>query len=151
MKKHKKNTNDNIIEEAISLASKDPNNMVQALSIIGIAMMVNASVYVPIQVPKDWETYRTTIRSDYLLKDKDGTSWIPVFTRQSKMTSEKDVIALKASLMSVMKYAYISDQLEGLVINPHHLQMKFPKDMLKMLFYTIEETEKQMGEESESD
>ena len=151
MKKHKKNTNDNIIEEAISLASKDPNNMVQALSIIGIAMMVNASVYVPIQVPKDWETYRTTIRSDYLLKDKDGTSWMPVFTRKSKMTDENDAIALKASLMSVMKYAYISDQLEGLVINPHHLQMKFPKDMLKMLFYTIEETEKQMGEESESD
>ena len=53
--------------------------------------------------------------------------------------------------MSVMKYAYISDQMEGLVINPNHLQMKFPKDLLKMLFYTIEETEKQMGEESESD
>ena len=151
MKKHKKNTNDNIIEEAISLASKDPNNIVQALSIIGIAVMDDVSVSVPIQVPKDWETYRTTMRSDYLLKDKDGTSWMPVFTRQSKMTSEKDIIALKASLMSVMKYAYISDQMEGLVINPHHLQMKFPKDMLKMLFYTIEETEKQMGEESKSD
>ena len=151
MKKHKKNTNDNIIEEAISLASKDPNNMVEALSIIGIAMMDDVSVYVPVQVPKDWETYRTTMRSDYILKDTDGTSWIPVFTRKSKMTDENDAIALKASLMSVMKYAYISDQMEGLVINPHHLQMKFPKDVLKMLFYTIEETEKQMGEESESD
>lgn len=151
MKKHKKNTNDNIIEEAISLASKDPNNIVQALSIIGIAVMDDVSVYVPIQVPKDWETYRTTMRSDYLLKDKDGTSWMPVFTRKSKMTDENDAIALKASLMSVMKYAYISDQMEGLVINPHHLQMKFPKDMLKMLFYTIEQTEKQLGEESESD
>lgn len=151
MKKHKKNTYDNIIEEAISLVSKDPNNMVQALSIIGIAMMDDVSVYVPVQVPKDWETYRTTMRSDYVLKDKDGTSWIPVFTRKSKMTDENDVIALKASLMSVMKYAYISDQMEGLVINPHHLQMKFPKDMLKMLFCIIEETEKQMGEESESD
>ena len=151
MKEQKENTNDNIIEEAISLASKDPNNIVQALSIIGIAMMDDVSVYVPVQVPKDWETYRTTIRSDYLLKDKDGTSWIPVFTRQSKMTSEKDVIALQASLTSVMKSAYISDQLEGLDINPHQLQRKFPKDMLKMLFYTIEETEKQMGEESESD
>ena len=151
MKKPKKYTYDNIIEEAISLASKDPNNIVQALSIIGIAMMDDVSVYVPIQVPKDWETYRTTMRSDYLLKDKDGTSWMPVFTRKSKMTDENDAIALKASLMSVMKYAYISDQMEGLVINPHHLQMKFPKDMLKMLFYTIEETEKQMGEESKSD
>ena len=151
MKKHKQNTNDNIIEEAISIASKDPNNIVQAFSIIGIAIMDDASVYVPIQIPKDWETYRTTMRSDYLLKDKDGTSWMPVFTRKSKMTDEKDAIALKASLMSVMKYAYISDQMEGLVINPHHLQMKFPKDLLKMLFYTIEETEKQMGEESESD
>ena len=39
MKKHKKNTNDNIIEEAISLASKDPDNIVHALSIIGIALM----------------------------------------------------------------------------------------------------------------
>ena len=151
MKKHKKNTNDNIIEEAISLASKDPNNIVQALSIIGIAVMDDVSVSVPIQVPKDCETYRTTMRADYLLKDKDGTSWMPVFTRKSKMTDENDAIALKASLMSVMKYAYISDQMEGLVINPHHLQMKFPKDMLKMLFYTIEETEKQMGEESKSD
>ena len=53
MKKHKKNTKDNIIEEAINLASKDPNNMVQAFSIIGIAMMDDVSVYVPVQVPKD--------------------------------------------------------------------------------------------------
>ena len=81
MKKHKKNTNNNTIEEAISLASKDPNNIVQALSIIGIAVMDDVAVYVPIQVPKDWETYRTTMRSDYLLKDKDGTSWMPAFTR----------------------------------------------------------------------
>ena len=81
MKKHKKKMNDNIIEEAISLASKDPNNIVQALSIIGIAMMDDASIYIPVQIPKDWETYRTTMRSDYLLKDKDGTSWMPAFTR----------------------------------------------------------------------
>ena len=148
MKKHRKKTDDNIIEEAIKLASKDPDNIVQALSIIGIAMMDGASVYVPVLIPKDWETYRTTMPSDYLFKDKDGTSWMPVFTRQSKMTGEKDVIALKASLMSVMKYADISDQMEGLVINPHDLQMKFPKMMLKMLFSTIEMTEKQKGEES---
>lgn len=49
MKKHKKNTNDNIIEEAICLASKDPNNIVQAFSIIGIAMMDDVSVYVPVR------------------------------------------------------------------------------------------------------
>ena len=112
MKKHKQNTNDNIIEEAISIASKDPNNIVQAFSIIGIAIMDDASVYVPIQIPKDWETYRTTMRSDYLLKDKDGTSWIPVFTRNSKITGEEDVFTLKASLMSVIKYAFMFYQME---------------------------------------
>ena len=147
----KKRVKSIIIEEAINLATENQNNIVTALSLIGSAMMYNVTVYVPVVLPKDWETYRTTMRSDYLLKDKDGTSWMPVFTRKSKMTDENNAIALKASLMSVMKYAYISDQMEGLVINPHHLQMKFPKDMLKMLFYSIEQTEKQMGEESESD
>ena len=112
MKKHKKNSNDNIIKEAISLALKDPNNIVQALSIIGFAMMDDASEYVPIQVPKDWEPYKTTMRSDYLLKDKDGTSWISVFTRNSKITGEEDVFTLKASLMSVIKYAFMFYQME---------------------------------------
>ena len=87
MKKHKKNTKDNIIEEAISLASKDPNNMVQAFSIIGIAMMDDVYVYVPVQVPKDWETYRTTMRSDYVLKDKDGTSCVYCKIKIQKMSA----------------------------------------------------------------
>lgn len=52
-------------------------------------MMDGASIYIPVLIPKDWETNRKTMLSDYLLKDKDGTSWMPVFTRQSKMTGEK--------------------------------------------------------------
>ena len=51
--------------------------------------------------------------------------------------------------MNVMKYAYVSDQMEGLVINPHLLQMKFPKEILKALFYTINETGKQLNADSD--
>ena len=111
--------------------------------------MDNATVYVPVMLPKDWETYRTKPSSDYLLKDSDGTSWLPVFTRQSNVTLIKDAVSLKASLMNVMKYAYVSDQMEGLVINPHRLQMKFPKEILKALFYTINETGKQLNADSD--